>query len=161
LWEFRHPMRPPPLPLQDVTNSNEGVNLNDEGNDLGDHDGVHPGAATDQHLDSFFVFHRHINNRLLEQVRVQVEHMKSRMVRRVEWRVEQASILRQCFPPGESIRSQEFDAAGIEGMQLIFYPSGYTGAAEGYCSLFLFAPAGVTLILVVCWERTSGGQPLF
>eukprot|EP00913_Durusdinium_trenchii_P011441 g10744.t1 len=71
--------------------------------------------------------------------------MRSRMVRRVEWRVEQASLLRKCFPPGESICSASFNAAGIEGMQLIFYPSGYQGATDGFCSLYLYAPAGATL----------------
>jgi len=30
-------------------------------------------------------------------------------------------------------------------MQLIFYPSGYGGCTEGFCSLFLFGPAGTTL----------------
>eukprot|EP00931_Biecheleriopsis_adriatica_P063622 TRINITY_DN3856_c0_g1_i2.p1 TRINITY_DN3856_c0_g1~~TRINITY_DN3856_c0_g1_i2.p1 ORF type:complete len:775 (-),score=205.44 TRINITY_DN3856_c0_g1_i2:138-2462(-) len=91
------------------------------------------------------VFKRHVNNRLLEQVKGQVDAMRSRMVRRVEWRVEQASKLRRCFPPGESMCSASFNAAGIENMQLIFYPNGYGGATDGFCSLYLYAPAGSTL----------------
>jgi hypothetical protein len=39
-------------------------------------------------------------------------------------------------------------------MQFIFYPSGYKGCSEGYCSLFLFGPAGATL---KCW-LVAGGQ---
>lgn len=67
------------------------------------------------------------------------------MVRRVEWRVEKASMLRRCFPANESICSASFSAAGIEGLQFIFYPSGYNGATDGFCSLYLYAPAGATL----------------
>merc|ERR1719324_727605 len=38
-----------------------------------------------------------------------------------------------------------FNAAGVDGMQLLFYPSGYKGCSDGFCSLFLFAPAGADL----------------
>ncbi|CAL1156955.1 unnamed protein product [Cladocopium goreaui] len=96
-------------------------------------------------LPGSLLFRRHVNNRLFDQVKNQVDAMRSRMVRRVEWRVEQASLLRKCFPPGESICSASFNAAGIEGMQLIFYPCGYHGATDGFCSLYLYAPAGATL----------------
>lgn len=96
-------------------------------------------------LEGKVVFRRHLNNRLLEQVKSQVESMKSRMVRRVEWRLEQASMLRRCFPPGESICSVAFAAAGVDNLQLLFYPCGYGGATDGFCSFFLYAPAGATL----------------
>jgi hypothetical protein len=39
-------------------------------------------------------------------------------------------------------------------MQFVFYPSGYKGATEGYCSLFLYGPAGATL---KCW-LSAGNQ---
>jgi hypothetical protein len=96
-------------------------------------------------LEGTVVFRRHVNNRVFDQVKREVEIMRSRMVRRIEWRVEQAGLLRRCFPPGESLCSAPFSAAGIENMQLIFYPSGYGGCTEGFCSLFLFGPAGTTL----------------
>lgn len=96
-------------------------------------------------LESVVQYRRHVNNRLFDQVKQQVDIMQSRMVRKVEWRLEQASALKRCFPAGEPICSTTFNAAGIEGMQLVFYPSGYSGSTEGFCSLFLFAPAGVTL----------------
>mmetsp|Transcript_10571 Transcript_10571/g.20384 ORF Transcript_10571/g.20384 Transcript_10571/m.20384 type:complete len:756 (-) Transcript_10571:31-2298(-) len=96
-------------------------------------------------LEGAVVYHRHVNNRVYDQVKREVEIMRSRMVRRIEWRVEQAGLLRRCFPLGESLCSAPFSAAGIENMQLIFYPSGYGNCTEGFCSLFLFGPAGTTL----------------
>jgi hypothetical protein len=90
-------------------------------------------------------FQRWCNNRLYDQVKSQIDLMQSRMVRKIEWRVETASLLRRCFPPNECLCSTAFSAAGIEGMQFVFYPSGYKNATEGYCSLFLYGPAGATL----------------
>jgi len=99
-------------------------------------------------LEGCVLFRRHINNRLLDQVKAQVDIMRSRMTRHVEWRVEQGSMLQKCFPEGEAICSTSFNAAGVEGLQLVFYPSGYHGATNGFCSFFLYAPAGATLR---CW----------
>jgi len=99
-------------------------------------------------VEGCVLFKRHVNNRVLDQVKNQVDIMRSRMVRNIEWRVEQASALRKCFPQGEALCSASFNAAGPEGLQLIFYPSGYEGATDGFCSLFLFAPSGATLR---CW----------
>lgn len=101
-------------------------------------------------LEGCMVYNRQWNNRLLDQVQNKVDHMCARMVRKVEWRVEHASRLRRCFPHGEAMCSTVFSAAGIEGMQLIFYPSGYSGASDGVCSLFLFCPAGTTLRCTLC-----------
>lgn len=94
------------------------------------------------------VMHRYLNHRMLDLVQNQVELMRSRMVRKIEWRIEQGSALRRCFPEGECLCSTTFEAAGVEGLQLVFYPSGFTGAREGYCSYFLFCPAGSVLR---CW----------
>mmetsp|Transcript_25357 Transcript_25357/g.45933 ORF Transcript_25357/g.45933 Transcript_25357/m.45933 type:complete len:783 (-) Transcript_25357:254-2602(-) len=91
------------------------------------------------------MFRRHVNNRILDQVKSQVDAMRSRMVRRVEWRLENAGKLRKCFPANESMCSASFNAAGVEGLQLIFYPNGYNGATDGFCSLYLYGPAGATL----------------
>lgn len=102
-------------------------------------------ANGEEPLNAAFVLHRHINNRVLQQVRSQVDHFKSRTVRRVEWRLEEASRMRRCFPRGTPMRSRVFDAAGLEGLQLVFYPSGYDGASEGFCSLFLSAPGGASV----------------
>mmetsp|Transcript_64464 Transcript_64464/g.153873 ORF Transcript_64464/g.153873 Transcript_64464/m.153873 type:complete len:742 (-) Transcript_64464:47-2272(-) len=91
------------------------------------------------------LFQRHINNRMLSQVVEQVNIMNSRMIRRIEWRVESASLLRRCFGESDPLCSTTFSAAGVDGMQLIFYPSGYRGASDGFCSLFLFGPTGATI----------------
>jgi len=139
VWEFRRAAQPSPPQMPAI-----GDGAAPDSGSTGPCD-CEEGAGAPQPPSGLLIFHRHVNNRLLEQVRKQVEHMKSRMVRRVEWRVEQAAVLRHSFPHGEPVRSREFDAAGIEGLQLIFYPSGYTGATKGFCSLFLLAPAGATL----------------
>lgn len=111
--------------------------------------GTAPGDS-EEPLEGSLFFHRNINNRLLEQVRGQCEVMRSRMVRRVEWRVNHASVLRRVFPPNVPICSPTFVMAGIESMQLVFYPSGYTGSTDGFCSIFVFAPAGSTLNGLLC-----------
>merc|ERR1711977_447757 len=71
--------------------------------------------------------------------------MKTRAIRHVEWRIEQASELRSHFPRGQALCSKEFEAACLEGLQFQFYPSGHSKATEGYCSFFLYAPAGAAL----------------
>lgn len=126
--QIEQPLAPPPLP-----DGSEGPAGTDTGTELA----LPPEGA--------LLYHRHVNNRLYEQVKNQVEIMKSRLVRAVEWRIEQASLLRRCFPSGEAMCSKEFHAASLEGLQLVFYPSGYAGATEGFCSIFLFAPAGAMM----------------
>jgi len=102
----------------------------------------------DEESEVALAMHQYINHSLLDAVQEQVDRMRSRMTRRVEWRLEQASCLRQCFAEGESLCSSTFMAAGLEGLQLVFYPSGYTGAKDLFCSLFLYYPGGATLR---CW----------
>jgi len=99
-------------------------------------------------LDASMFFRRTTNFRVAEQVEHQIELMKSRMIRKIEWRLEHASILKRSFPKGHAICSLPFNAAGVDGLQLVFYPSGYSGASDGFCSFFLYGPAGATL---KCW----------
>lgn len=129
--EIEHPIKPLLLPQAA------------DGGEAGDSKAT--GAKPDGQLEGRVLFKRHVNHRLLDQVKSEVEMMRSRMVRKIEWRVENALMLRRCFPVGEPICSTSFSAAGLEGLQLIFYPSGYNGSTEGFCSLFLFGPAGATL----------------
>jgi len=91
------------------------------------------------------VTYRYLNHRMLDLVQSQVELMRSRMVRRIEWRIDHASTLRRLFPEGECLCSTTFEAAGVEGLQLVFYPSGYSGVRDGCCSYFLHCPAGSVL----------------
>lgn len=94
------------------------------------------------------VAHRHLNHRTLDIMQDQVDLIRSGMVRRIEWRIEKASQMRKCFPENECICSTAFEAAGVQDLQLVFYPSGFTGAREGFCSFFLHCPAGSQL---KCW----------
>lgn len=98
--------------------------------------------------DTSFVFHRYVNHRMLDLVQDQVDVMNSRMTRRVEWRVENGSKLGGLFPEGEAMCSATFQAAGLDGLQLIFYPSGSSGAKEGHCSCFVVYPGRSQLR---CW----------
>jgi len=96
-------------------------------------------------VDGLIISRRHVNHRMLDQIKQHADTIRSRMVRRVDWRLEQASLLRQHFPLGEALSSAPFSAAGAEGMQFVFYPSGYSNASDGSCSFFLYAPAGTTV----------------
>eukprot|EP00929_Paragymnodinium_shiwhaense_P052984 TRINITY_DN26530_c1_g1_i2.p1 TRINITY_DN26530_c1_g1~~TRINITY_DN26530_c1_g1_i2.p1 ORF type:complete len:749 (+),score=207.67 TRINITY_DN26530_c1_g1_i2:144-2390(+) len=62
--------------------------------------------------------------------------------RRVQWRLEQVSKLRQTCNPGRPICSAAFQVAGVSGLQLVFYPSGLVGAKDGFCSFLVACPSG-------------------
>lgn len=101
--------------------------------------------AAKQAVEGSLFFKRYINNRLLEQVHSEVELMRSRMVRKIEWRVQHASKLRTLFVRDEAICSPHFRAAGVDQLQFVLYPSGRTSATDGFCSLFIYGPMGATL----------------
>eukprot|EP00929_Paragymnodinium_shiwhaense_P002219 TRINITY_DN102430_c0_g1_i1.p1 TRINITY_DN102430_c0_g1~~TRINITY_DN102430_c0_g1_i1.p1 ORF type:complete len:831 (-),score=159.96 TRINITY_DN102430_c0_g1_i1:264-2756(-) len=82
---------------------------------------------------------------IVEQVKHQVQHMRACMVRRVEWRLQRASALQAHFPKGAELRSISFAAAGLENLQLVFYPSGSHEARDGLSSLYVKARAGTCL----------------
>ncbi|CAJ1397659.1 unnamed protein product [Effrenium voratum] len=98
---------------------------------------------TAPYASSSLVFHRHINHRVLSQVRKEVDKMQCKMVKRVEWLLTEADQLERQFPHEQPICSPVFSAGGVDGMQFIFYPMGYRDSTEGFCSLFLYCPAGV------------------
>lgn len=99
-------------------------------------------------VEGSLVSHRHLIHRTLDLVQDQVDLIRSRTVRRVEWRIERASELRRCFPSGERLCSAPFDAGGLAGLQLVFYPSGHGDAREGHCSLYISCPVGTE---IHCW----------
>jgi len=90
-------------------------------------------------------FQRHVNHRVLSQVRKEVDKMQCKMVKRVEWLLSEVDQLPRLFPHDQPVCSPVFSAAGIDGMQFIFYPMGYRDSTEGFCSLFLYCPAGVNI----------------
>lgn len=88
---------------------------------------------------------RHSSNRVIEQVRKEVQVMESKMVRKIDWLVQKGSKLRQYFLKDEALCSPVFKAAGLDNLQLILYPSGYGPATPGFCSVFLYGPAGANV----------------
>eukprot|EP00928_Gymnodinium_smaydae_P071824 TRINITY_DN55304_c0_g1_i1.p1 TRINITY_DN55304_c0_g1~~TRINITY_DN55304_c0_g1_i1.p1 ORF type:complete len:798 (-),score=201.97 TRINITY_DN55304_c0_g1_i1:98-2491(-) len=124
------------------------VELDDQSPLLTEGDAEEPPAAEEAPQGSEhgrLLFHRHINHRVVPQMRKEIERMQARMVRRIEWHVENASRLPSYFATREAICSPIFAAAGMEGLQLIFYPSGYKGATEGFCSMYLYCPGGISV----------------
>jgi len=85
-----------------------------------------------------------------EMLTTQLQAVRNRSVRRVEWRVEGASRLLEMIRAGESVDSSPFSAAGIEKMQLHFYPRGCdisekVSANAQACSIYLSGPQRTTL----------------
>lgn len=84
-------------------------------------------------------------------------------------------MLFQTFAKDQAVRSTAFQAAGISGMQLVFYPQGcagglkapglekgHRGARPGFCSLFLSCPPGCTLrcwLWAGRWRREARPEP--
>eukprot|EP00928_Gymnodinium_smaydae_P000540 TRINITY_DN10203_c1_g4_i3.p1 TRINITY_DN10203_c1_g4~~TRINITY_DN10203_c1_g4_i3.p1 ORF type:complete len:753 (+),score=206.17 TRINITY_DN10203_c1_g4_i3:53-2260(+) len=100
--------------------------------------GFDPGSVKSEH--GTLMLSRVVHNNVVERVDAAMQLLRSHMLRRIEWRLEQASTLRACYPEGKCICSAPFAAIGIEGLQLVFYPSGAPGARQGYCSFFYMRP---------------------
>eukprot|EP00438_Fugacium_kawagutii_P015934 Skav217915 [mRNA] locus=scaffold795:269771:271357:- [translate_table: standard] len=83
----------------------------------------------------------YLNNRLLElmqsRLRTRVD-LTPPCMHRFKWRIEEPFLIQR--QSVFSVRSLPFDAAGIRGMQLVFYPGGFPGARSGYCSVFVSCP---------------------
>ena len=110
-------------------------------------------------VDGTLSVQRYLNHRLyelmqsqgrvvLDQLNKKMDVMQSRAIRRVQWRLENGPLLFQTFAKEQAVRSTAFQAAGIGGMQLVFYPKGCAAARPGFCSFFLSCPPGCTLR---CW----------
>lgn len=113
-------------------------------------------------FEGSLLYRRSINNRILPQVQTEVERIQARLVRRIEWKIEEASALPGLFPQVHPICSPAFNCAGVEGLQLLFYPSGYSGATENFCSMFLFAPAGVDMkFRLIAGDQVRDCQNMF
>lgn len=63
--------------------------------------------------------------------------------RRAEWTIEKFTEKDNGMAKGQSLWSPKFKAAGLEGLQLEFFPKGREKTTfPGFCSLFLWCPAG-------------------
>jgi len=85
----------------------------------------------------------------LEQQREKLECVGGRgggpeaYMRRIEWTIEGYSEQEAALAKGDSIWSPKFKAAGMDGVQLEFFPKGREKTTfDGFCSLFLWCPAG-------------------
>jgi len=67
--------------------------------------------------------------------------------RSVEWTIEEfVKSGKAATPKGESLWSPEFSIMGVPSMQIEFFPSGRDSTwQEGFCSLFLWCPAGIKI----------------
>mmetsp|Transcript_15119 Transcript_15119/g.45270 ORF Transcript_15119/g.45270 Transcript_15119/m.45270 type:complete len:347 (-) Transcript_15119:62-1102(-) len=67
-------------------------------------------------------------------------------LRRVEWTVSGFSAKEAELAKGQSVWSPKFRVAGIDGLQLEFFPKGREKTTyEGFCSLFLWCPSGTRI----------------
>mmetsp|Transcript_31249 Transcript_31249/g.72282 ORF Transcript_31249/g.72282 Transcript_31249/m.72282 type:complete len:772 (-) Transcript_31249:33-2348(-) len=116
-----------------------------EGHDTVAGQPIADGNFKEPYENSTLSFQRHVNHRVLAQVRKEVDKMQCKMVKRVEWLLSECDQLPRLFPHDQPICSPVFSAGGVDGMQFIFYPMGYRDSTEGFCSLFLYCPAGVNI----------------
>mmetsp|Transcript_74508 Transcript_74508/g.230254 ORF Transcript_74508/g.230254 Transcript_74508/m.230254 type:complete len:507 (-) Transcript_74508:108-1628(-) len=84
-----------------------------------------------------------------ERMRNQLQALRNRSVRRVEWRVEGVQRMLEVCKIGESVESPPFCAAGLERIVFHFYPKGYdasaTSGVTSPCALFISGPVRTTL----------------
>jgi len=67
----------------------------------------------------------------------------SNFVRKVEWTISDFAEQKVKVSKGSSTWSPRFDAAGVAGLQLEFFPNGREKTTfDGFCSLFLWCPSG-------------------
>jgi len=67
-------------------------------------------------------------------------------VKRVEWIIPNIDEKRKTHQKGDSIWSAAFDAGGISGITMEFFPNGRESTnIDGFCSLFLWCPSGTKI----------------
>lgn len=93
-----------------------------------------------------------------ERLSSEVQAVKNRSVRRVEWRLEGCSRLLECRV-GEAIDSPIFSAAGLEKIQFHFYPRDIsaTGSNSQPCALYVSGPQR-TVIKAMLWVGSFSRQ---
>lgn len=74
---------------------------------------------------------------MTDRVNREIQVVKNRSVRRVEWVLDGCIGLMQFCQVGESVDSAVFSAAGLERIQLHFYPRGLNSDSIGNCSCFI------------------------
>mmetsp|Transcript_88150 Transcript_88150/g.247986 ORF Transcript_88150/g.247986 Transcript_88150/m.247986 type:complete len:792 (-) Transcript_88150:159-2534(-) len=87
---------------------------------------------------------------LQERLQKEQQAMRNRSVRHIEWRLEGCARLLDLCAPGQAVDSPLFTAAGLQGVQLHFYPRGAdvhasAGGTGEWCALFVSGPARSTV----------------
>jgi hypothetical protein len=85
-----------------------------------------------------------------ERLQNQLQVLRNKTVRRIEWRLEGCSRLLDVMKTGEAIDSPQFSAAGVDRMQMHFYPRGSEVGAHVSnhgqpCALYVSGPYRTTL----------------
>jgi len=117
---------------------------------IGDDDETMPGSSPDV-TDLAYTRAWSCEANLRQSVTQDVLGVKSRSIRRVEWRLESCSRLLDVCRAGESVDSPVFQAAGLDRIQLHFFPLG-CDRAEGDiaggsqpCALLVSGPSRTSL----------------
>jgi len=85
-------------------------------------------------------------NKGLEGLRSTSSSNAHNFSRRVEWTIGGITAKLNDTPKGDSLWSPKFRAAGIDGLQLEFFPKGREVTTfEGFCSMFLWCPDGTRI----------------
>jgi hypothetical protein len=76
--------------------------------------------------------------------------LKNKAVRRIEWKLQGCSYLLEKCGPGQAVDSPPFNASGLMGLQMHFYPKGDDpnpsgGPAGMWCALYISGPGHTTL----------------
>merc|ERR1719201_811660 len=85
-----------------------------------------------------------------ERLRGVLQVLRNRTVRKVEWRLEGCSRLLETLKPGEQVDSAMFSVAGIDKMQIHFYPRGCdisdkVSAHAQACAVYVSGPHRTTV----------------
>merc|ERR1719359_1899360 len=85
-----------------------------------------------------------------ERLQSQLQVVRNKTVRQIEWRLEGCSRLLDVMRAGEAVDSPQFSAAGVDRMQMHFYPRGSEVGAHVSlhgqpCSLYVSGPYRTTL----------------
>mmetsp|Transcript_21792 Transcript_21792/g.40557 ORF Transcript_21792/g.40557 Transcript_21792/m.40557 type:complete len:691 (-) Transcript_21792:78-2150(-) len=99
---------------------------------------------------------------LQDRVQGQLQSLRNRTVRRVEWRLEGCSRILDICRAGEAIDSPVFSAAGLDRMQMHFYPRGVEvgPGAPGHsqaCALYISGPSR-TSVRGMMWVGSHSRQ---
>lgn len=152
--EYANRLPPPPM---SITGKCPGTEIEGVNRKIAEIEGE-MAEVDENHLAGSLCFMRHLSHRVIDQVTQQVNGMESRMVRKVEWLLQNASKLKRRFNWGQAMCSPCFSAAGVDNMQFALYPCGYGAVTDGFCSLFLYCNAGVTLHCFLSMQKQSTNQ---